>query len=125
MTTMTAMTTSPPTAHGQELQETISEAMVELYNQHFPAPVSMAETFLNKDLVCCVLEGIFDAHEQERIERGDEQAVLDERHALQQQVRPQLVAAVEHATERRVVAFMSANHGDPALAAELFVLEPR
>ncbi len=64
------MTTSVSIADGHELQEAISEAMVELYNRHFPAPVSMAETFINKDLVCCVLEGIFDARERERMEEA-------------------------------------------------------
>jgi hypothetical protein len=39
-------------------------------------------------------------------------------------VRDDLVQLVEGATERKVVAFMSQNHIDPDLAAEVFVLEP-
>jgi hypothetical protein len=34
------------------------------------------------------------------------------------------IASVEELTGRTVTAFMSANHIDPDLAAELFVLEP-
>jgi hypothetical protein len=39
-------------------------------------------------------------------------------------MRDDLVAVVERATERKVVAFMSQNHIDPDLAVEVFVLEP-
>jgi hypothetical protein len=39
-------------------------------------------------------------------------------------MRDDLVAAVEGLTERKVIAFMSENHVDPDMAAEIFVLEP-
>jgi len=32
--------------------------------------------------------------------------------------------AVEEITGRKVIAFMSANHVEPDLAAEIFILEP-
>ena len=35
-----------------------------------------------------------------------------------------LIALVERHTRRKVVAFMSANHAEPDMAAEVFVLEP-
>jgi hypothetical protein len=35
-----------------------------------------------------------------------------------------MVAAVEGLTERKVIAFMSENHIEPDMAAEVFVLEP-
>ena len=40
-------------------------------------------------------------------------------------MRDDLVAAVELLTERNVIAFMSTNHLDPDMGAEIFVLEPR
>jgi hypothetical protein len=40
-------------------------------------------------------------------------------------MRDDLVAVVEEPLERKVVAYMSANHIDPDLAAEVFVLESR
>jgi hypothetical protein len=39
-------------------------------------------------------------------------------------MRLDFVAAIEDLTGRTVIAFMSANHIDPDLAAEVFVLEP-
>jgi hypothetical protein len=39
-------------------------------------------------------------------------------------MRADLVAAVERLSRRRVLAFMSSNHTDPDMAAEIFVLAP-
>ena len=39
-------------------------------------------------------------------------------------MREDAIASVEQLTGRKVTAFMSANHIEPDLAAELFVLEP-
>ena len=47
------------------------------------------------------------------------------RHRFQLAMREDLVGAVELATERKVIAFMSDNHIDPDMAAEVFVLEPQ
>jgi hypothetical protein len=47
------------------------------------------------------------------------------RHRFQHAMRDDFVNAVELATERKVVAFMSDNHIDPDMAAEVFVMEPQ
>lgn len=47
------------------------------------------------------------------------------RRAFQDTMSEELTGAVERLTGRKVVAFMSHNHVDPDLAAELFVLESR
>jgi hypothetical protein len=39
-------------------------------------------------------------------------------------MRSDCIAAIEALTDRTVTAFMSANHIEPDLAAEVFVLEP-
>ena len=50
--------------------------------------------------------------------------VLDMRRAYQDAISADCIASIEDLTGRSVLAFMSANHIDPDLAAELFVLEP-
>jgi hypothetical protein len=47
------------------------------------------------------------------------------RQAYQYTMRTELVDGVEEITLRTVVAFLSANHLDPDIAVESFVLEPR
>ena len=45
------------------------------------------------------------------------------RHTLQQTMQDDLIGAVETLTHRKVAAFLSSNHIEPDLAAELFVLD--
>ena len=46
------------------------------------------------------------------------------RRAYQDAMRTDCIAAIEDLTSRTVAAFMSANHIDPDLAAEVFILNP-
>jgi hypothetical protein len=43
---------------------------------------------------------------------------------VQEAMRDDLVTIIEAETGRKVIAFMSANHIDPDMALESFVLEP-
>jgi uncharacterized protein YbcI len=61
--------------------------------------------------------------ERTLVKSGQPNVVLDMRFGLQQAMRDDLVAAVESLTGRSVMAFMSDNHLDPDLAAEVFVLD--
>ena len=49
---------------------------------------------------------------------------MDGRFAFQQMKRDEYVEIVEAVTGRKVRAFLSQNHIDPAIAVEIFVLEP-
>jgi uncharacterized protein YbcI len=50
--------------------------------------------------------------------------VLETRHDFQRLMSEELIGLVEEETGRKVRAFMSDNHIDPDVAAEVFVLEP-
>jgi uncharacterized protein YbcI len=62
------------------------------------------------------------------VEEAGQEAIADRvlqvRHDFQMAMRDELIALVEKELERKVVAFMSDNHIDPDLAAEVFVLSP-
>jgi uncharacterized protein YbcI len=58
------------------------------------------------------------------VAKGRDIRVLDYRAEFQAAMREDAIASIEQLTGRKVAAFMSANHIDPDLAAELFVLEP-
>lgn len=117
------MTAAPALLEDEKLQMDISAAMVDLYCRHFPSRATMADTFINKNTVLCILEEIYDETELKQIRDGGEIGVLERRAELQQTFKGELTGAVERLTDRRVTAFMSMNHADPALAAELFFLE--
>lgn len=55
---------------------------------------------------------------------GREDLVYDRRRADQHAFRKAASAVVSDVTGRAVVAFMSADHLEPALALEFFLLEP-
>jgi uncharacterized protein YbcI len=74
------------------------------------------------DFVVVLLRDAFTRAERALVDAGRPGDVLRGRKALQDAMRPGLVASVEEHTGRSVVAFMSANHIEPDLAAELFLL---
>ena len=117
------MNVHPPLLGDEKLRMDISAAMVDLYCKHFPSRATMADTFVNKNTVLCVLEGIYDEAELRQIEDEGEREVLERRAEIQESLKDELTGTIERLTHRRVMAFMSMNHGDPALAAELFFLE--
>jgi len=74
--------------------------------------------------VVVLLEDTLTKGERRLVAKGRDIRVLDYRAEFQEAMREEAIASVEELTGRKVMAFMSANHIDPDLAAELFVLEP-
>ena len=111
--------------HERSLTEAISAAMVELYGRVYGHDRTIANTYINDDVVVCILERILTTDEMRRVAEGAAREVIDERVAFQTESEDDFTAAVERLTGRRVVAFMSANQTSPGVASELFFLEPR
>jgi uncharacterized protein YbcI len=107
------------------LTEAISAAMVELYGRVYGHDRTLATTYINDDVVVCILERILTFDEMRLIDEGSAAHVIDARVAFQTDTEDEFTAAVERLTQRRVVAFMSANQTSPGIASELFFLEPR
>jgi uncharacterized protein YbcI len=84
-----------------------------------------SHTTINDNSVMILLRDALTRGERKLVEGGREDTVLQLRHDFQMVMRDDLVAAVEDATKRTVVAFMSQSHIDPDLAVEIFVLEPQ
>jgi uncharacterized protein YbcI len=83
-----------------------------------------ARTTINQDSVMVIFGDTLTKGEKRLAENGDAATVLEMRHRFQEAMREDLIAIVQMETERKVVAFMSANHIGPDMAAEVFVLEP-
>jgi uncharacterized protein YbcI len=67
---------------------------------------------------------IYTPVERTLIEAGRFDAVRETRNAFQDTMRERFSAAVEEATGRKVIGFLSQVHVDPDLAIETFILEP-
>ena len=62
--------------------------------------------------------------ERNLIEHGHSDEVEALRKAYQAVLRDGAVEMIEEVTQRRVVGFMGANHFNPDMAAEVFILDP-
>ena len=98
--------------------------MVALYAEVYGHDRTTASTYINGDVVVCILEDILSSAERELIAAGGANEVMEERVAFQTDREDEFSAAVERLTRRRVVAFLSANQASPGIACELFFLEP-
>jgi uncharacterized protein YbcI len=102
----------------------ISNAVVRLVREHFGKGPTQAKTILNDDVVVCVLRGGFTQAEKMLYKAGKGDVVDDGRRAMQDVFQREMTAAVEQLTGRRVEAFLSANHHDPDVSVEMFLLVP-
>ena len=98
--------------------------MVRLYSDVYGHGRTTARTFINEDVVVCILEDILTLSEQDMVAAGDAEDVIDGRVAFQADREDAFSAAVEELTARRVIAFLSANQTEPGIACEMFFLAP-
>jgi len=105
------------------LTRAISTEIVALYARVYGHDRTTATTYINDNVVLCVLENILTEHEATLIDAGAASMVIDGRVAFQTDTEDEFTEAVERLTHRRVVAFMSANQTLPGVAAELFFLD--
>jgi uncharacterized protein YbcI len=108
----------------ESLTHAISAAMVTLYGEVYGHDRTTASTYINDNVVVCILEDILSVAEQELVATGGAGEVIDGRVAFQTEREDEFSAAVERLTLRRVVAFMSANQTSPGIACEMFFLAP-
>jgi uncharacterized protein YbcI len=109
---------------GRDLTEAISAEMVDLYTRFYGHDRTSARTFINEDVVVCVLEDILSVREAELVADGSNKQVIDGRVAFQTDTEDEFTEAVERLTGRAVVGFLSANQTSPEIASELFFLAP-
>jgi uncharacterized protein YbcI len=102
------MSKASPPSRGEELTREISAAMVALYAEVYGHDRTTASTYINGDVVVCILEGILSCAERELVAAGGASEVIEGRVAFQADREDAFTAAVERLTARRVVAFLSA-----------------
>ena len=108
----------------QSVSARISNAVVRLLAEATGRGPTKARTTMNGDLIVVLLANTLTKGERYLVDNGRGHQVEDMRRAYQDAIRTDCAAAIEEITGRKVAAFMSANHVDPDLAAEVFVLEP-
>ena len=105
------------------LNVAISNAIVSLMRQYAGRGPTKARTTIRENVVLVMLEQTLTKAEQSLIAHGREDTVMEIRRAFQDAMRDESSDRVAALTGRRVLAMMSANHLDPDLAAEIYVLD--
>jgi len=103
----------------------IANHVVRLLSEYTGRGPTKARTSFAHDLVTVVVQDVLSKGERSLVRDGKAELVLSTRRAYQQTMRNELTAGVEEITGRTVIAFLSANHIDPDVAIESFVLAPQ
>ena len=93
-----------------------------MISEHTGRGPTKARTHLSEDLVTVVLGDTLTRGERTLARAGRKDLVLNVRQAFQEAMQRDLVSGVQDITGREVAAFMSADHIDPDMAVETFVL---
>jgi uncharacterized protein YbcI len=116
--------TSPDqTLRGGALNAAISKEIVGILSEYIGKGPPAARAIHCETLVLCILEDTLTKAERTLVTAGKGELVLQTRQAFQDTMRSEMSDSVEALTGRKVVAFMSANHIDPDLAVEVFMLD--
>lgn len=122
-------TETPATADPDERQDDlasvrarISNALAALHKRHYGKGPERVRTHITGETVLVLLYGGLTAIERTLREAGRIESVLEQRREFQLALEGEFKQIVTEATGQEVVAFMSVNHLDPDVCAEIFLL---
>jgi uncharacterized protein YbcI len=113
----------PERPPGTPLQVAVSNALVGFLREYTGRGPTKARTSVRDNIVVVMLEQTLTKGEQVLVKKGRSEQVLALRHEYQEAMREESSQKVAELTGRNVIAFLSANHVDPDLAAEIYVLD--
>ena len=102
----------------------ISNHVVRTMSAYTGRGPTKARTYINDDVVTVVLQCTLTKGERSLVSDDLDEVVLSMRKAFQGTMRHDLISGIEEILGRKVTAFMSDNHIDPDVAAEVFLLAP-
>jgi uncharacterized protein YbcI len=105
------------------LYSAISNAIVGILRDYTGRGPTKARTTINDNIVLVMLEQTLTKGEQSLVAKGRAEKVIEIRHEFQEAMREESSAKVGELTGRKVIAMLSANHIDPDLGAEIYVLD--
>ena len=108
---------------GGELNAALTSALVGIHTAHLGRGPRTASTFHHGNVIVTLMHEVMTPAEKTLVGTGNATAVTHMRHLFQETMQAEFSAAVQRLTGRKVVAFISGNHVDSDMAAELFVLD--
>jgi uncharacterized protein YbcI len=112
-----------PAPTGGELDQAIAEAVVRSHTRTVGRGPTKAQAFHRQNIFVVVMSDTLTRGELSLVAAGNHESVQRLRTEFQRAMHDELVSQIEVLTGCKVVAFMSATHTDPDVAADLFVLD--
>ncbi len=108
---------------GGTLHAAISHAVVGLLREYTGRGPMSSRTTIRDNVVLVMLEQTLTKGEQSLVNKGRVDKVIEIRHEFQEAMREESMAKVAELTGRQVIAMLSANHVNPDIGAEIYVLD--
>jgi uncharacterized protein YbcI len=108
---------------GGRLNAALTRALVGIQMQYLGRGPKTASTFHYNNVVVTLMHDVLTAADKLVAQTHRRDAIVSIRHLYQEAMQDDFNAAVERLTEREVVAFISGNHIEPDIAAEIFILD--
>ncbi len=108
---------------GGELNAAITSALVGIHTEYLGRGPKTASTFHYGEVLVTLMHDVLTPAERSLTRSDQTDAVTQIRHLFQATMEDDFRAAVERLTGRKVLAFISGNHIDPDISAELFILD--
>jgi uncharacterized protein YbcI len=106
-----------------ELNAAVTSALVGIHHRYLGRGPTAASTFHKGNVLVTLMHEVLTPAEKSLTATGQMDAVGHIRHLFQETMEADFREAVERLTGRKVLAFISGNHLDPDIAAELFILD--
>jgi uncharacterized protein YbcI len=110
-------------APGRNLHLAISNAIVRLLREYTGRGPTKSRTTIRDNVVLVMLEQTLTKGEESLVSKGRADKVIEIRHEFQEAMREESMAKIGELTGRKVTAMLSANHVNPDIGAEIFVLD--
>jgi uncharacterized protein YbcI len=108
---------------GGELNAAVTSALVGMHHQYLGRGPEIATTFHHGHVLVTLMHEVLTHAEKSLTKTNQADTVNHIRHLFQETMEADFREAVERLTGRKVLAFISGNHLDPDIAAELFILD--
>lgn len=116
---------SSPEREPSATEDAVAQELLRIHQESYGVGAGEARALIGEDAVVVFLDHLeLQRSEEFLISAGHAQAVIQVRSRYQQAIETTFRAAVERATGRRVVSFVSATKLDPNYVVEIFRLAP-
>lgn len=120
---MAEITGDSPRLRGGELNAAVTSALVGIQHEHLGRGPKTASTFHYENVIVTLMKDVMTPAEKTLARGGNGAAVSNMRHLFQETMQNDFNIAIERLTGAKVVAFISGNHIEPDMAAEIFVMD--